>query len=138
MEFKEKIKKRLGIYIVYLVIGIVIIVMNALGVIKNETIGAFGTAIAFMGIIRIVQYSRMLRDDKLLAKQKIAESDERNLMIITKAKSLTFGIYALIGCVAIIVLEVMGMELAAQIAGFAICAYVLIYYVCYLVLRHKY
>lgn len=44
MKFKNKLKMRLGIAIVYVIIGVLLVVLTSIGIIKNEAMLVFGTA----------------------------------------------------------------------------------------------
>ena len=45
MKFKNKLKMRLGIAIVYVIIGVLLVVLTSIGIIKNEVMLAFGNSI---------------------------------------------------------------------------------------------
>ena len=45
MKFKNKLKMRLGIAIVYVIIGVLFVVLTSIGIIKNEVMLAFRNGI---------------------------------------------------------------------------------------------
>lgn len=138
MEFKDKLKMRLGVSVAYVVIGIVLIVLTNIGMIKNEVMFAFGTAFSACGLAMIVKNVRILKNTENFKEKQIAEKDERNIMIWTKARSLTFSVYAIMAGIAIIVLYAVDMEYAAQVVAYNLCGVLVIYWICYFIIRNKY
>ena len=121
MKFKNKLKMRLGIAIVYVIIGVLLVVLTSIGIIKNEVMLAFGTAFGACGLVMIVKNIRIFKSTENFIEKEIAEKDERNIMIWTKARSLTFSVYAVIAGIAIIVLYAVNMEYAAQVIAYNLC-----------------
>lgn len=138
MDFKKKLKIRLYMAICYIIIGVMLIAVNFAVDKNHEIVSSFGSAFIVIGIVRIVQYIRINKDEESIRRQKIAETDERNIMIWTQARSLTFAIYTMLAAVSIFVLYLLGMELQAQMIAYTLCAFVLIYLICYLILKRKY
>ena len=132
MKFKNKLKMRLGIAIFYVIIGVLFVVLTSIGIIKNEVMLAFGTAFGACGLVRI------FKSTENFIEKEIAEKDERNIMIWTKARSLTFSVYAVIAGIAIIVLYAVNMEYAAQVIAYNLCGVLVIYWICYFIIRNKY
>ena len=66
----------------------------------------------------IVKNIRIFKSTENFIEKEIAEKDERNIMIWTKARSLTFSVYAVIAGIAIIVLYTVNMEYAAQVIAY--------------------
>ena len=98
---------------------------------ENEYISAFGFALAMVGVARIIQYLKITKDEDSIKKQKINETDERNLSIIQKAKSATFSIYLLISCAVVIVTALIDMPDVAKWMGYSQFVLVIIYWICY-------
>ena len=133
MKFKNKLKMRLGIAIVYVIIGVLLVVLTSIGIIKNEAMLVFGTAFGTCGLVMIVKNIRIFKSTENFI--EIAEKDERNIMIWTKARSLTFSVYAVIAGIAIIVLYTVNMEYAAQVIAYNLCGVLVIYWICYFIIR---
>ena len=133
MKFKNKLKMRLGIAIVYVIIGVLLVVLTSIGIIKNEAMLVFGTAFG-----TCVKNIRIFKSTENFIEKEIAEKDERNIMIWTKARSLTFSVYAVIAGIAIIVLYTVNMEYAAQVIAYNLCGVLVIYWICYFIIRNKY
>ena len=96
MDYKKKLKQRLYYGVICIVLGVIMIIGVTATKSENEYISAFGFAVAMVGIARIIQYLKITKNEDSIKKQKINETDERNLSIIQKAKSATFSIYLLI------------------------------------------
>lgn len=138
MEFKKKLKLRLCLAIGYIILGAIMMILSFIGAAKNEMISTFGGMFAVVGIVRVVQYMRLIKDESAIHAREIAETDERNIMIMTKARSLTFSIYIMLSGAAIIVLYLLNKVFAAQIIALVICVFTLIYYICYHIIKRKY
>ena len=138
MEFKKKLKMRLYAAVGYIILGAVMMVLSFTGATKNEMISTFGGMFAVVGIARVVQYMRLSKDESAIRAREIAETDERNIMIMTKARSLTFSVYIMLSGAAIIVLYLLNKVFVAQIIAFVICALTIIYYICYHIIKRKY
>ena len=49
-----------------------------------------------------------------------------------------FNIVTVIAAISTIVFKLLGQDLLSRVAGFALCILVILYWICYLVLRKKY
>ena len=96
MKFKNKLKMRLGIAIVYVIIGVLLVVLTSIGIIKNEVMLAFGTAFGACGLVMIVKNIRIFKSTDNFIEKEIAEKDERNIMIRTKSRIIGYFCSAII------------------------------------------
>ncbi|MBQ8599617.1 MAG: hypothetical protein IJ411_05835 [Oscillospiraceae bacterium] len=136
MEFKKKLKIRFYTAISYILIGLA---MMAVGLWKGtEVASSFGLMFLIMGIARIRQYRRITATEESIRKQEIAETDERNIMLWNKAKSLTVNIYIYCVGITVIVLYFLNQKELATILSYNMLFLVAIYWICYAVLRKKY
>ena len=138
MDYRKKLKTRLYTAIGYVIIGIALIVISLLKISENEIISSFGAALAICGIVRIVQYVKIIKDEDNIHKHEVAEKDERNIMLAEKAGSLTFRIYLMLAGTSMIVLYLLQKILMVQMIAYNICALVLIYQICYRIISKKY
>ncbi len=138
MEFRKKLKVRLYTAIAYIIIGAVFIGLSFTRLGSNEMISSFGAVFAVMGIARIIQYMRITKDEESIHQREIAETDERNVMIWTKARSLAFSIYILAAALAVVVLYLMNMNFAGKIVAYNLFGFVAIYWICYFIISRKY
>lgn len=138
MEFRNKIKMRMALGALYLIIGIILIIISNLSIPQNEYGYTFGAVFAVMGLVRIVQYARLMKNPEALKTREIAETDERNLMLLTQARSLAFSTYISLAGTAVVVCYVLNQAAIGQIIAYCVCAYVAIYWIIYAIVRRKY
>lgn len=70
-------------------------------------------------------------------RRKIIEQDERNILIVTKARSLALTISILLNTVVMPMLYILHQDFAARIIAYLICAVTIIYLICYGILAKK-
>ena len=136
MEFKKKLKVRLYYGIGCTVLGVLMMILGFLR--TEEYISSLGLMFLIIGIARVIQYRRITQTEESLRQREIAEKDERNVLLWTKARSLTFTIYSIVLALAVIILRLMEVELIPQILAFCLFTMVLIYWICYFALSRKY
>ncbi len=135
MDYNKLIKTRVRIYIATMAAGVIFILLGLLG--GPDMTSSLGAALLATGIARYVQYRRIAKDPEKLHRQMVAEKDERNVMLWTKARSLAVSIYAVMMGVAIIVLHLMDMTQAAEIVSYCLMGYVGIYWISYLIIMKR-
>lgn len=137
MEFKKKLKTRLYIAIIYISLGIMMI--TGIFAIKtdNDFISSFGFALVVMGIVRLRNYFMITKNEETIKKQQIAETDERNLSILNKAKSATFTIYITLMGTAVIILSLFNMRDIAKYIAYSVCLLVVIYWIAYWIYQKR-
>ena len=129
--------KRIIANILYIVLGAAFLVLGILEIIDAFWSGMGGALIA-VGVIRIVQFYRFRKDETYREKVEIEMKDERNQYLRIKAWAWAGYLFILMAAVSNIVFKLLGQDLLSMAAGFAICFIMLLYWVCYLVLRKKY
>ncbi len=137
MDYKQKLKSRLYVAIIYIALGIMMIVGTFATTPDNDFISSFGFALVAMGIVRVRNYYMITRNEETIRKQQIAETDERNLLILHKAKSAAFSIYTLLSGTAVIILSLFNMHEAAKWIAYSVLLLVVIYWICYWVYQKK-
>lgn len=137
MNYREKIKTRLYIAIIYIGLGVIMIVGAFTAKPDNEFISAFGLAMMIMGITRIRNYMLITRNENTLRSQETKETDERNLFIQNKAKSTTFSLYFLIAGTAVIILSLFNMHEIAKWIAYSVLLLAVIYWICYWIYQKK-
>ena len=139
MEFKKKIKTRIYMAAAYIIIGIAMFLSKFYaGDAANDVISSIGIALAVGGFVRVARHVKLMRDPEKLRKMEIAETDERNVMIWERARSMAFAVYITLAAVVMIVLYILNMELAGQIVAYNICGFIMLYLVCYNIIKRKY
>ena len=137
MNFKKRVRIRLYVALVYLALGLCLIFGAFIAKSENGFISAFGLALAVMGFARVRNYFLTTKSEEVLRKKEIAETDERNIQISQKAKSLAFVLYIIIVGIAVIVLSFLGIHEVAKWISLSVCLLILLYYVGYFIYQKK-
>lgn len=137
MDFRKKLRTRLYLAISYIVIGAVMIAASFITKTTNEFVSSFGFALLLIGIVRIRNHFIITKNDETIKKQEIAETDERNISIANRAKSLSFTLYVFAASITVIVLQILEMGELASVIGFTVCALIIIYWISYFIIRQK-
>ena len=137
MDFKKKLKTRLCFGIAYIIVGIAMITVALFSDSAGEYLSPFGSALLVIGIVRVRNHYLITKDDETIRKQQIAETDERNIAISNKAKSISFNLYIILACVTVIALQIMKITEFAQIIGLTVCILLVIYWIGYFILQKK-
>ena len=137
MDIEKKIKTRIYTGVLYLIVGAAMTVTYAVKN-GNEFLCSFGGALVLIGILKILKHKRLLKNKNALEKLRIAETDERNLMLSNKAKSFAFSVYICLCCCAVIAFEFFNMEEKAIPLAYSVCALLVLYLICYCILNKKY
>ena len=138
MDFKKKLKSRLNVGIIYIMLGIIMIVLSfVIPKADNTFVSSFGFALLMIGIVRVRNYLIITKSEENIRKQEIAETDERNISIMHKAKSTAFSIYTLFLSVAVIVVSFLNMHEVAKWISCSVLFLVVLYWICYLVYQKK-
>lgn len=132
MDFKKTVKLRMTLYGVYCLIGATMIFAG------DKMCLYFGIGFIAVSLIKLVRYAGILWDESAMEKMHIAENDERNVMLCTKARSAAFSIFAMLSGVAVVVLFAAGKSHMGQTVALCLCAYLVIYCVCYGILAKRY
>lgn len=131
MDFKNKLKTRLYFAISYIICGLTMILVFNLMDNGNEYLSFLGLALIVIGIVRVRNYFMITKTEETIKKQEIAETDERNVAIAHKARSVSFTIGVILLCIAIIVLQLMNLKMYLMPLSMTLCAILLIYWISY-------
>ena len=123
--------------IIYLILGVALMVLGMLEVLDSFWSGMGGALIA-VGVIRMIHILRYRYDEAYRENMEIETKDERNQFIRNKAWAWAGYLFVLIAAISTIVLKLLGQDLLSIAAGFAVSILVLLYWVCYWVLKKKY
>ena len=137
MDFRKKLKIRLGVAIGYMALGAMMCALFCGLALKNEYISVLGAALITVGALQMVKYFRITRSEESVRSREIKEKDERNVSIAHRAKSMAFSMYILLACAASIVLGIMGRAQIAQVLSGNVCVMLVIYWVSYFIIRNK-
>ena len=132
-----KNSKRTVAYIVYIVLGVALLVLGMLDVVDSFWSGMGGALIA-VGAIRAIQLLRYSKDESYREKWDVEVQDERNRFIRNKAWAWAGYLFVLIAAVCTLVFKLLGQDLLSMAASFAVSILVLLYWICYMILKKKY
>ena len=138
MDFKKRLKQRFAIAVSYTLLGLVLVCTDMMKGFENGFFFSFGIAMLVMGILRIVRYRRITQDDQTIRKQELAENDERIRMISERAKSWAFSYSILAAGILVIVLNLLGYHDEALPFAWCVCGMVVLYWICWNIIRKKY
>lgn len=137
MDFKKKLKTRLYIAVTYTAIGIFMIILQFGIKEKSDFLSSFGFAMAIMGLIRIRNYFIITKSEESIRKREIAETDERNISIMLKAKNAAFSVYMILSGIAVIVLSCLNQNEKAIWIAYSVLLLVFFYWISYMYFRKK-
>ena len=123
--------------IVLLVAGLVLIGLG-LAEIVDEFWSGMGSALLVIGIIRLLRYYRLKKNDAYREKMETAVTDERNQFIRMKAWSWAGYLFIIVTALGTIIFRILGQDLLSQVASGAVCLMLVLYWVSFFVLKKKY
>lgn len=138
MDFKKKLKQRFYIGIGYMLIGLILILAGIITDTENNFLPSYGIALVAIGSLRIHQYFRTVKNEKAVRQQELEETDERNRMIMERAKGWAFSLYIIFCGLAAIILSLLGLHERALPFTWSICILTFLYWGCNYHLRKKY
>ena len=106
--------------------------------IVDEFWSGMGSALLVMGIIRLLRFYRLKKNKSYQEKVETAVTDERNQFIRMKAWSWAGYLFIIVSALGTIILKILGQDLLCQVASFAVCLMLVLYWVSYFVLKKKY
>ena len=123
--------------IALLVAGLVLMGLGFAEVV-DEFWSGMGSALLVMGIIRLLRFYRLKKNDTYREKMETAVTDERNQFIRMKAWSWAGYLFIMVSAIATIILKILGQDLLCQVSSGAVCLMLVLYWVSYFVLKKKY
>ena len=104
----------------------------------DEFWSGMGSALLVIGIIRLLRFYRLKKNEGYREKMETAQTDERNQFIRMKAWSWAGYLFIMVSAVATIISRVLGQDLLCQVASGAVCLMLVLYWISYFVLKKKY
>ena len=127
-----------NIYPIALIIAGLVLFGLGFAEIVDEFWSGMGSALLVMGIIRLLRFYRLKKNDSYREMTETAVTDERNQFIRMKAWSWAGYLFIMVSAIATIILKILGQDLLCQVASFAVCLMLVLYWVSYFVLKKKY
>ena len=136
-----KLKEQRKIGIIFLIAGAALFGVGLLTA-ESEALGwlsSFGSAIAFVGIARLLRVFRLSRDPDRAAEYDASIQDERTAYVANKARSMTFFICVYVQLAAsFIAIVVFRQTLVGQVLCILTCVQAVVYSVCFWYFNRKY
>ena len=129
--------KRFIASIMEIVLGVVLSVCGAIGLIDSYWTGMGGGLIG-VGIVFLIRSIRYKRDPEYKEEYDIEISDERNKFLRLKAWSWAGYLFVMIAAVASIAFKLAGREDLMMFCSGSVCIVVVLYWISYMVLKNKY
>ena len=123
--------------IALLVAGLLLIGLGCAEIV-DEFWSGMGSALLVIGIIRLLRFYRLKKNDSYREKMETAVTDERNQFIRMKAWSWAGYLFIMVSAIATIILRILGQDLLSQVASYSVCLMRGLYWVSYFVLKKKY
>ena len=131
-----KTNKRMIASIIEIAIGIVLGVLGFTGVVDSYWYG-MGTALITMGVIFLFRAFRYKNNTEYKEKVDVEVNDERNKYLRMMAWSWTGYLFVLIAAFISILLRILDYDQYSMMCGFAVCLLVTLYWISYLIVKHK-
>ena len=123
--------------IALIIAGLALIGLSFVEVV-DEFWSGMGSALLVIGIIRLLRFYRLKKNEAYRDKMETAVTDERNQFIRMKAWSWAGYLFIMVSAIATIIFRVLGQDLLCQVASGAVCLMLVLYWVSYFVLKKKY
>ena len=132
-----KTEKRFYLNIVYVVIGAALLACGIFEIVDSFWSG-MGGALIGVGAIRIYQYIKFRKNPEYREKIEIEANDERNKFLSGRAWAWAGYIFVILNAIGTIAFKIAGNESLSQYCSYMVCIVLVLYWVCYLILRKKY
>ena len=127
-----------NIYPIVLLIAGLVLTGLGLAEIVDEFWSGMGSALLVIGIIRLLRYYRLKKNETYREKMETAVTDERNQFIRMKAWSWAGYLFIIVTALGTIIFRILGQDLLSQVASGAVCLMLVLYWVSFFVLKKKY
>ena len=127
-----------NIYPIVLLIAGLVLTGLGLAEIVDEFWSGMGSALLVIGIIRLLRYYRLKKNDAYREKMETAVTDERNQFIRMKAWSWAGYLFIIVTALGTIIFRILGQDLLSQVASGAVCLMLVLYWVSFFALKKKY
>ena len=128
---------RVILFIAYILLGGVLVGLGFAEIVDSFWSG-MGSAFLIIGALRLLRLYRFRKNESYREKMEVAEKDERNHFIRSKAWAWAGYLFIMACGAAVIVLKLMGLEEWSLAAGCGVCLLLLLYWISYLILQKKY
>ena len=137
MDFRKKLKIRLYLAISYIVLGIALIVVGNMTGDGSVFLPPLGLGMTVCGAARVKRYFVITKSEESIRKQQVAESDERNLAIMIRAKNAAFNLYLFFASLSMILMGILGKTKEVSTVAISVCLMVAAYWISWWTISRK-
>ena len=130
-------KKDIIFGVIWFLLGLVLTVLCCLETL-DEFWSGMGSALMVVGIVRLLRSYRLSRSETYREKREVAETDERLHFIRNKAWAWAGYLFIIICAMATIIFKLLGQDLLCMFLGGSVCLMLVLFWVCFFVLKKKY
>jgi len=136
------IKRKLIRTIICFALGIACLIFIAFNFEKIDEnllsyLSGCSTGIITVGIITLIKYTRVMKNEKMRKELENANNDERLKINNNESMSITFRISVLLEAIISIICAVNNKMEIAEYLGFAICFQIIVYLITYFIISKK-
>ena len=130
-------KKKIWVSVLYIIIGAMTICFSFAGMV-DEFWSGMGSSLFIIGVIQLLRFYRFQKNEAYREKIEIEQMDERNHFIRNKAWAWAGYYFILLAGIGTIVFKIIGQDMLSQAAAYAVCLIMILYWICYHILKRKY
>lgn len=123
--------------IIWVILGLVLIALSFAGKV-DEFWNGMGFALAIVGALQLLRAHRFNKNEKYREAVEIAETDERNHFIRSKAWAWAGYLFVIIVGISVVIFKIAGQDLLSYAAAMAVCLLMVLYWIAYHILKRKY
>lgn len=136
------IKRKLIRTIICFALGIACLIFIAFNFEKIDEnllsyLSGCSTGIITVGIITLIKYTRVMKNERIRKELENANNDERLKINNNESMAITFRISALLEAIISIICAVNNKMEIAEYLGFAICFQIIVYLITYFIISKK-
>ena len=132
-----KYSKKIWLSGFWCVVGAVLIALSFASVV-DEFWNGMGSGLAVVGIIQVLRFYRLQKNEAYREKVEIELADERNLFIRDRAWAWSGYLFIMVTAVLVIIFKIIGQDMLSLAASFAVCFMLVLYWGSYMILKKKY
>ena len=129
--------RKLALSIFWIILGAVLMVLTANGVVSDMYSG-MGGALIGIGMLQVIRNLRYRTNSKYREKLDVELQDERNKYIRMKSWSWTGYIIVLVQSLGVVIAFVMRQSVIQQVLTLSVCLTLCVYRISYAVICRKY
>lgn len=123
--------------VIWLLLGLALTALT--GLVKlDEFWSGMGSALMVIGVVRLLRCYRFSRSETYREKREVFETDERFHFIRNKAWAWAGYLFIILAALGTIVCRLLGKDLLCTVFCGAVCLMLVLYWVCFWILKKKY